>query len=142
VRPGLRYRCRHQEGCPSDVCLSIDYGDFLVEASSNGAVLTGIPLIFKASNRLAYLNLRLSRALERNEALSGEAIAIALWNAVVDSGRTPHQRRYTRPQLVCHPFSRRFRLPSVGACQNHVAVRSCHSVFFLLTVGDPAWPLP
>ncbi len=40
------------------------------------------------------------------------------------------------------PCSRRFRLPSVRTCQNHVAGRSCHSVFFLLTVGDPTWPLP
>lgn len=98
--PGLRYRCRHGEDSPSDVCLSVDYGCLQVNLLPNTAALCRLPPVFKASNRLAYLNLRLKRSIQYKEALAGEAAAVAMWNALAECPQTQHQKRYARHQLA------------------------------------------
>ncbi len=83
--PGEVYRCRHQERCPSDVCLSIGYDPGFAEEAMHSAGAPAKPgfHVRTLSNRLAYLKLLLDRVASQpggkmeTESLAGEILAAA-----------------------------------------------------------------
>lgn len=62
TRPGLSYRTTHDEECPTDVCLTVEYRPGFFGEESPVAVSAPILAL---TNRTAFLKWRLLRALER-----------------------------------------------------------------------------
>ncbi len=101
TNPNLRYRCRHLEQVPNDVCLSISYmGSFArdVQRITDERARPVVPVI-RSSNRLAYLRFVLTRLADnRGDILALETIAGELLAAAAgESGN--EKKRYTDRQV-------------------------------------------
>ena len=92
--PGEAYRCRHQERCPSDVCLSVGYEpEFAEEAMYVGAPAQPGFRVRTSDNRLAYLKLLLDRvAPEPDAKLQAESLAGEILAAAWSTGDQPRLR--------------------------------------------------
>jgi AraC family transcriptional regulator len=81
TRPGLSFRCTHYEACPDDVCLCVSFRDnTCAEEAMLGISRPVRPrlrdFVRLRNNRLAYLQLRLSRLLaSASESLTAEVPA-------------------------------------------------------------------
>jgi AraC-like DNA-binding protein len=75
--PGMVFRCRHEESCPSDVCISVRYAEGLIEESCwlLGTDSTGTVRFPGA--RTEYWRRRLERGLA-GPSIAGEACALDL----------------------------------------------------------------
>lgn len=97
--PGLVYRSRHNEKCPSDVLLSLQFNEEIAEETYSAVGnVTKQPVVF-CSNRTRYLRRRLGRALEGDffGATEVELIAQAiLAESLAVEGK---RRRYSQRQI-------------------------------------------
>jgi AraC-like DNA-binding protein len=94
--PGLVYRCRHREEFPTDVCLSVEYGEgFAAEALRPGR------LVISLTNRLAYDRLRLfSENGGCFDALALETRAAEVLASVAEASETERPRLFRASQLA------------------------------------------
>jgi AraC-like DNA-binding protein len=98
--PGLRFRCRHAEEFPTDVCLSLEFSD-PAAAGEVGATARGPAL--RGTNRLAYARLRLlSAAGSRHDPLAFESGAVELLAAVAEARGAARARLFRPEQLAWH----------------------------------------
>lgn len=75
THPGLRFRCRHEEQCPTDECLSLAVAEELVESLPSGAAeLVRQPII--ESRHLAFVHRRIRTALQVGARLVAENWAL------------------------------------------------------------------
>lgn len=123
TRPGLTYRCAHDDERPDDVCLALHFApEYFAEvaASATGAAGArrapgsgrrrsgGMPPVVRRTDRLAYLNFRLTAALRGQEAatavpvIAGEVLAEVVAGAGSGTGPATasfsdgHIARYAR----------------------------------------------
>ena len=115
--PGMHYRCRHEEVCPEDVCLSVSLDRETVH--QGGGVAPPAPRL-PASSRLAYLRHRLLDALATRAPLSIESCALELVPALCPdsqqwSGRLFQGRQFAwyaaRIAEVCEQLRSEFAAP-------------------------------
>jgi AraC family transcriptional regulator len=100
-RPGLVYSCRHDEECPNDVTLTLEFGkEFSDElAKTVQAAAGGLPAVRQEDNHLAYLHWRLRRASEDGaEPLDIEAVAAEVFSAAFCDAWRPE--KLFRPVLL------------------------------------------
>ena len=83
-RPGAVYRYDHEDGPPSDVCLSVIFSRQFVDEPSRAEHLlpTNVPAVLAPTNRLAFLRLRLMDLTSLEDALALESWACELIAAV------------------------------------------------------------
>lgn len=87
THPGMRFRCRHDEQCPTDECLSLAVADELVESLPHGpADLVRQPIV--ASRHLAFVHRRVRGALRDADWLGAENWVLHGIAIVGRSGRT------------------------------------------------------
>jgi AraC family transcriptional regulator len=101
TRPGVKYRYRHAEELPSDVCLSVRYSPELgAEALGGGNGNRRTAPVRRLTNRLSYLRWRLLRSCAAAaDTLETESIATDLLRAA--SGEAiPARRSYRTGQLA------------------------------------------
>jgi AraC family transcriptional regulator len=105
TRPEMHFRCTHPHAHPDDVCLCIA---FLDPAAAEEVIPPLAPsaktksrwFAPSASNRLAYLRLRLLRLLDRNaDAVAIEALAGEMLRVGFGEPDSTGQRAYSRHQL-------------------------------------------
>jgi len=106
MHPEMRFRCTHPAAHPDDVCLCVSFLDTASAEQAIPSIATlakrkSFQFIRSGSNRLAYLQVRLSRFLARKaepaaiEALAGEILRIGF-----DQQDSADARQYSRRQLV------------------------------------------
>ncbi|MFY9583035.1 MAG: helix-turn-helix domain-containing protein [Candidatus Acidiferrales bacterium] len=104
--PGMRFRCAHPAAHPDDVCLCVSFLDTasaeqVIPSIATLARRKSFHFIRSASNRLAYLQLRLSRLLTRNaEPAAVEALAGEILRAGFEQQDSADARQYSRRQLA------------------------------------------
>jgi AraC-like DNA-binding protein len=77
--PGLEFTCGHEEGHPTDSCLSVRYSEELVESARSWVIPTAAS-IHQASNRQAYLGLALRECRPPDRARTEALAAALLWS--------------------------------------------------------------
>jgi AraC-like DNA-binding protein len=85
THPAMRFRYRHFEELPSDVCLAIDFDDNFAEDifRTGDFSLKNLSPVVARDNRLAYLQWQISRLVEtRDNALAIETLAAELLSAL------------------------------------------------------------
>jgi AraC-like DNA-binding protein len=89
--PRMTYRIRHFEPRPTDVCLTVSYGQkFIADERGGNLQLPASPLppVLAPSNRLGYLRLRLAAAASNADALAAETRAADLLAAVTQADQS------------------------------------------------------
>ncbi|HJQ26925.1 MAG TPA: AraC family transcriptional regulator [Blastocatellia bacterium] len=99
-RPAAVHRYTHPQSVPSDVCLSVVYARQFVEevGHEDGLLPPGVPTALPATNRLAYLKLRLAGLPRGADAFALETWACELMTAVA-TGDPGKGRLYCARQL-------------------------------------------
>ena len=99
-RPGAVHRYSHQEEVPSDVCMTVAYSrQFAEEARcGDGLLPRGLPTALPATNRLAFLQLRLAASGGAADVLTLESWACEVVAAVRAVGAN-RRRLYRARQL-------------------------------------------
>ena len=105
--PGLVYRCRHFEGRPTDICLSVSYSSRLANEilQTTRSGMRALYQIARPTNRLAYLRLCLTQGAAIGGApLAIETLAGELWAATDDQTSTAklfksHQLAWYRERI-------------------------------------------
>jgi AraC family transcriptional regulator len=95
TKPGDLYSCRHADVVPNDVCLSVCWRRDAIESDKECERLAHSDhrTMIRANNRLRYLGWRLKRMLrEPHTFLAAEALALALWEAVIVPESRPAYR--------------------------------------------------
>lgn len=90
-RPGFRFRCRHDEECPSDVCLSIGFEPRNVVGSEHAWSRAGWAVRRSPTPRLAYVYRRMRDAATDLDTFGLERWALAALTALeadADEGMT------------------------------------------------------
>jgi AraC family transcriptional regulator len=82
TRPGLSFRCRHAEACPTDVCLSIGFDPQVVPDVESAWMDAGWVARRSASPRLAYVARRLEDATLVDDHFQMERWALASLSAL------------------------------------------------------------
>jgi AraC-like DNA-binding protein len=110
LRPGLRFRCRHVEECPTDVCLSIGFDPDAVADLDHAWDRAGWSTRTSTTPRLSYVDRRLSRAAADADRFEMERWALAALTALHhDSDDTavrghyaPSSAKVDAVVAVCH----------------------------------------
>jgi AraC family transcriptional regulator len=92
THPGFAYRCSHDEACPNDVSLSVQYSPALVEdvQRTTGRRWARAAPAASLTNRLAYLRHQLIEAARGREgSMSADAVAGDLLAALDEGGSRP-----------------------------------------------------
>ncbi|MFY9609207.1 MAG: AraC family transcriptional regulator [Blastocatellia bacterium] len=102
-RPGMVFRCHHDEEAPRDVCLSMEYERKFVEDICRAENLNPerFSPVVPLTNRLAWLRLRLKQASTvSDEAITAEVLAGDVLAATFACGNPNTRRLYKERQLT------------------------------------------
>jgi len=91
-RPGFVFRCRHQDTCPSDVCLSAAFADSVAEEFAEAWLRTSWAVRPSPTPRLAFAGRRLREAAD-----SGDAFQVERW-MLAALAALEHDAQQARPR--------------------------------------------
>lgn len=95
TRPGLEFRCRHGESCPSDVCVSVAFSHDAVYGLEQAWHRAGWSARESATPRLAYVDRRMAKAVANRDAFEIERWALASLDALqADAGSASARGHY------------------------------------------------
>jgi AraC-like DNA-binding protein len=92
TRPGLEFRCEHDDQCPTDVCLSIGFDPGAVSGVEEAWERAGWAARESATPRLAYVDRRMARAAVNEDQFEIERWALAALAALHADTRGPMSR--------------------------------------------------
>lgn len=84
-RPGLEFRCRHTDLCPTDVCISVAFGPDAVSGAEQAWERAGWSVRTSATPRLAYVDRRMAGAAAGEDRFELERWALAALTALASS---------------------------------------------------------
>lgn len=92
THPGLEFRCTHDERCPTDVCVSVNFDSAAIAEQDSIWQTIGWVTRESATPRLAYVNARLMYAGVAHDHFEIERWGLAALTALSDDARTPTRR--------------------------------------------------
>ncbi len=91
-RPGLAFRCRHTDECPTDVCISVAFDPQAVSGMEHAWERARWAARTSATPRLAYVDGRMVMATADADGFEMERWALAALVALETDSRTPNAR--------------------------------------------------
>lgn len=97
-RPGLEFRCRHADRCPTDVCISVAFDPSAISGMEHAWERAGWAARTSATPRLAYVNGRMAEAATGSDGFELERWALAALMALESDTRDPIARGHYAPR--------------------------------------------